>query len=354
MGTVYLADLRTGGGLTRRVAVKVLTGTAQSEAQIEARLRDEARLLGLLDDELLVGVADLVRLDGEWAVVMDYVDGADLSEVMARGPVPARALAEIGGEVAGALYRAHTAHVDGHPMGVVHRDVKPSNIRITPLGGLRLIDFGVARAAFSSREAKTRGLVLGTLNYLAPETLAGDPPTPAVDVFGLGQTLWEAATGRSWGSPLTSRERFERRVEDHLGRLPPEAAMLADVLRQMVQWDPALRPDAGVIERSLLHAASAVPGADLRTWARQVVPEVVATRVPQGHDDRVGRTWEVGAAAPSMSLPERPVAKARVARGRRAVPWLPVGCALIGGGLVGVAAAGVVAALVGVWWSTRW
>ncbi len=303
MGTVYRGELRTDGGINRRVAVKVLTAHEEMGGQLEERLRDEARLLGLLADELIVGVADLVRLDGHWAVVMDLVHGADLAEIAAVGPIPGRALAELGAEVAGALYRAHQARHEGAPLGVVHRDIKPGNIMVTSLGGVRLLDFGVARAAFANREARTVGLVLGTLNYLAPETIAGDPPTPAVDVFGLGQTLWEAATGRSWGPPVPSRERFETRVQDHMARLPSGAEALGSVLRQMVQWDPGLRPDASALEHALLRAASSIKGPGLRTWARNVVPGVLTRRAVSETDDWVGRSWVLGAVEPHTVRP---------------------------------------------------
>ena len=299
MGTVYLAELRAPGGFRRTCAVKVMTSTNPDHDHFLMRMRDEARLLGMLQDEQVLGVSELVMVDGRDAVVMEYVEGADLGDITEQGPVPPRALAELGAEIAGTLHRAHVAcHPTTHePLNVVHRDIKPANIMVTSRGGVRLLDFGVARAAFASRESQTRGLVLGTLNYFPPEVLAGADPTQAADIYGLGLTLWEAATGRRWGAPKVQQAQFERRVDQRLEDIAEEHRAILPVLRQALQWDPLLRPDGGVLERSLLHAADEAKGQGLRTWARQALPGLLQARdkkVPPA-DDLVGRTINIDA-----------------------------------------------------------
>lgn len=289
MGVVYQAELRLPRGFSRHCAVKVMKAMGPTPADFHARMRDEARLLGMLQDEQILGVSELVRVQGRDCVIMDYVEGVDLAVLSSRFAMPPKALAELGAEVAGALHRAHTARhpQTGEPLCVVHRDIKPGNLMLTPRGGVRLLDFGVARAVFDARESHTQGLVLGTLDYFPPEVLTGGGPEPTVDLYGLGLTLWECATGRPWGAPLTDRARFERRVERRLAELGPEYHTLLPVLRQLLAWDPNHRPDGGVIERSLLHVAEHAPGPSLRAWARQVVPGLVYEVRSRSTDDEL-------------------------------------------------------------------
>lgn len=321
MGTVYHAELRVPRGFSRQCAVKVMKGNSPDQEHFRARMRDEARLLGMLADEQILGVSDLVRINGRDCVVMEYVEGVDLADLIPVRTVPPRALAELGAELAGTLHRAHTArhpHTN-EPLHVIHRDVKPANVMVTARGGVRLLDFGVARAAFASRESHTQGLVLGTLNYFPPEILAGGDPSPAVDIFGLGLTLWECATGKDWGSPQVHRNRFERRVDQRLSEIQHDYQALVPVLRQILQWDPALRPDGGVVERSLLHAADQCTGEGLRTFARDVIPDLLRKRQHSAkRDDLVGRTVQIDAGdepneAPTLEPMRRAPPDARTA-----------------------------------------
>jgi serine/threonine protein kinase len=309
MGTVYHAELRADRGFSRSCAVKVMRATSPDQEHFRARMRDEARLLGMLQDEHILGVSELVRIEGRDCVVMEYVEGVDLAELVRVRNVPPRALAELGAEVAGTLHRAHTAK---HPstgdfLQVVHRDVKPANLMITSRGGVRLLDFGVARAAFASRESQTQGLVLGTLNYFPPEVLSGGEPTPAVDIFGLGLTLWECATAREWGAPQVHKQRFERRVEQRFAELGEDYVAVVPILRPSLQWEPTDRPDGGVAERAFLLAADDCAGEGLRTWAREVVPPILAQRDGLGvRDDLVGRTIPIDGSDEPDSPPTAP------------------------------------------------
>lgn len=296
MGTVYRAELRVPGGFRRPCAAKVIRVQGPDREHFVSRMRDEARLLGMLQDEQILGVTELVMVEGLDAVIMEYVEGVDLHQLLRAHRVPPRALAELGAEIAGTLHRAHTAHhpATDDPLNVIHRDIKPANVMVTVRGSVRLLDFGVARAAFASRESHTQGLVLGTLNYFPPEILAGEEPTTAVDIYGLGISLWECATGKEWGPPRVQQGRFERRVDQRLGELPSDYSPILPVLRQVLQWDPELRPDGGVVERALLHAADTSVGEGLRTWSREVVPTLLKQReAERPTDELVGRTVEI-------------------------------------------------------------
>jgi len=297
MGTVYHAELRAPQGFARTCAVKVMKSAQGDHEQFVTRMRDEARLLGMLQAESILGVSELIRVEGRDAVVMEFVDGADLSDLREGSSMPPRALAELGAELAGTLHRAHVAvHPrTGEPLRVIHRDVKPANIMVTKLGGLRLLDFGVARAAFGGRESHTHGLVLGTLNYFAPEIFVGTELTPAVDMYGLGLTLWEAAAGRDWGQPVVKRAQYAARVERRLASLSPDYAPLTDVLRGLLAFDAADRMGGEEAEAALLTLADALRGAGLRTWARDAVSSVLKARATSSREDPlVGRTIELG------------------------------------------------------------
>lgn len=300
MGTVYKAELRVpSGGFTRQCAVKVLKRGAPDQEPFRARMRDEARLLGMLQDEHILGVSELVRVEGRDAVVMEYVEGVDLSDLLNAGTVPARALAELIAVLGGTLFRAHTAKqpTSGEPLKVIHRDVKPANIMLTVRGSVRVLDFGVARAAFAARESKTQGLVLGTLNYFPPEVLSGFDPTPAVDIYGLGLTMWECATGKSWGTPDVGQAKFDSKLEQRLRLLDPSYRELVPVLRKMVAWHPSDRPSGDGVEDMLLTAAEGCVGKGLRSWAAEAVPPLLNKRVKLANsktDELVGRTVVIG------------------------------------------------------------
>ncbi|MFT4976110.1 MAG: serine/threonine protein kinase [Myxococcota bacterium] len=300
-GTVYLAELSSEQGFRRRVAVKVIQNSRPDNEMFIARIRDEARLLGLLQDDAILKVLDMVRIDGRDAVVLEYVEGIDLESVVSSGSAPSpRALAELGSAVAGALGRAHKAchpH-DQTPLNVIHRDVKPANVMLTRSGGVKLLDFGVARAKFESRESYTGHLMLGTLNYMAPEYIVTNEVSPAADVYGLALSLWEIAAGRPYGQPKVRQNTHEQRLAERLDEIRESHPQLVAVLSSMLQWDPAARPSALEAERQLMEAADQLRGASLRSWAMQVIPPILATREEAPDNaNLLGRHVDIGEAA---------------------------------------------------------
>ncbi|MBM4389519.1 MAG: protein kinase [Deltaproteobacteria bacterium] len=274
-GTVYLAELVGSRGFRRPVAVKVLAENHPDGEMFVSRVRDEARLLGLLQDEHILKVLELVRVAGRDAVLMEYVEGIDLDALIAKSErPPPRALAELGATVAGALHTAHTARhpSTGEALNVVHRDVKPANVMVTDKGGVRLLDFGVAQARFAARESRTGQFVLGTLNYMAPEYIITGEVSPAADIFGLALTLWEAAAGDVFGQPKLREDVHQKRLDERLGQISGTHAQLVPVLRQMMAWKPQDRPDGATVERQLIAAADLLRGTGLRSWAAAAVP----------------------------------------------------------------------------------
>ena len=280
-GTVYLAEFSSGQGFRRQVAVKVIQKNRPETEMFLARIRDEARLLGLLQDDAILKVLDMTQVDGLDAVVMEYVEGADLDTLMREGePPPPRALAELAAAVAGALSRAHTAvHPNtGDSLNVVHRDVKPANIMVTSSGGVKLLDFGVARARFDARESQTGQFMLGTLNYMAPEYIVTGEVSPAADIYGLALSVWEVAAGEGYGQPKIRQDAHERRLAERMARIRATHAPLVPLLEQMLRWNPPDRPTAAMMERGFLEAADSIRGSGLRMWASTQVARVIQTR----------------------------------------------------------------------------
>ncbi|MCB9760943.1 MAG: serine/threonine protein kinase [Alphaproteobacteria bacterium] len=280
-GTVYKGELIGSQGVRRTVAVKVLARNHAGRDMFLSRIRDEARLLGLLEDDYILKVLELLRIEGRDGVMMEYVEGVDMATLVEqRLYAPPRALASLGAIVAGALYKAHVAvHPGtGAPLNVVHRDVKPANVMLTGRGGVKLLDFGVAKAAFESRESYTGQLVLGTLNYMAPEYLVTGSLSPSVDIYGLALLMIECATGQVFGQPKLRQDKFEAKRERYLAGLPAEYDELIEPLRRMLAWEPAERPDGATVERWFLDIADESRGTGLRRWCAEAVPQAMAAR----------------------------------------------------------------------------
>jgi serine/threonine-protein kinase len=174
--------------LGRTVAVKVLHARYAAEPNFVARFRQEAQAAANLSHPNIVNIYDWGR-DGEtYYIVMEYVNGTDLKTLVTeRGPLDPIKAAEYAAQVCAALGVAH-----GYD--IIHRDIKPHNIVLTPDGAIKVMDFGIARAGNTTMTQT--GSVLGTAQYLSPEQAQGRSLTPASDLYSLGVTLYEMVTGR--------------------------------------------------------------------------------------------------------------------------------------------------------------
>ncbi|MDQ4068069.1 MAG: Stk1 family PASTA domain-containing Ser/Thr kinase [Actinomycetota bacterium] len=186
MAEVYLArDLL----LDRPVALKVLFPEFASDRSFVERFRREARSAANLNHPNIVSIYDWGEEDGTYFIVMEYVDGLTLREVIRRqGPLLANRAAEIGADIGAAL---HFAHVHG----VIHRDVKPGNVLITTTQ-VKVTDFGIARAGDPAESLTQAGAVMGTATYFSPEQAQGHVVDPRTDVYSLGVVLYEMVVGR--------------------------------------------------------------------------------------------------------------------------------------------------------------
>ncbi|MGB0639420.1 MAG: serine/threonine-protein kinase, partial [Myxococcota bacterium] len=260
---------------------------------------DEARLLGLLQDDHVLKVIDLLNMDGRDAIVMEYIEGIDLAfAIENKERPPKRAILEIGAIVAGTLGRAHQAKhpISGQHLGVVHRDVKPANVMITSTGGLKLLDFGIAQARFDARESQTGQMVLGTLNYMAPDYIISGEVTPALDVYGLGLTLFELFEGTVFGQPKLREDQHNVRLNERLSSLQEAHPKVADLLRNLLHWDPEQRPTAAECEQTLLSLSDEARGRSLRRYASAIVPQLLRSRSKAPDQEQLlGKTIQIGA-----------------------------------------------------------
>ena len=187
MAEVWLArDER----LDRPVAVKVLDDRLSASGEFGDTLEHEARTIARLQHPNIVAVFDVGEHEGQHFLVMEYVHGSSLRDLLRlHGRLPWSDVVRIGRQAAAALAEAHH-------QGVVHCDIKPENILVDHHGVVKVTDFGVAEAVTRTMTADDAREILGTAAYLAPEVLEGSAPTPASDVYGLALTLYEAAAGR--------------------------------------------------------------------------------------------------------------------------------------------------------------
>jgi len=297
-GTVYRAEKLGESGFSKTVALKVLNPEMSQKPEVAQRLRDEARMLGLLRHRAILQVDGLVRLGERWAVVMEYVEGVDLKDLASAGPVPLGPALEIVGEIAGALHVAYnTTGPEGGPLRLLHRDIKPSNVFVTSAGEVKILDFGVARADFGSREAETQQLRYGSTGYMSPERL-DFIDTAAGDVYALGVVLWELLTGKPYGKTSSKEARHLNRLRENLDQLWEITQGVSEELvvfaESMLAYEPEDRPLARDVERTCGALRMKLGGQFLRDWAEVTVGPLVEARRSPNQDDPNSPTMVLG------------------------------------------------------------
>jgi serine/threonine protein kinase len=197
MGEVYKArDSR----LNRTVAIKILLQQVSSNPDVQARFEREAQTIAGLNHPHICTLHDIGRHEGTSYLVMEYLEGETLADRIGRGPLPLDQTLKYAIEIADALEKAHR-------QGVTHRDLKPSNIMLTK-SGAKLLDFGLAKLRQEAQPASSpstlptnavmtgEGMILGTLQYMAPEQLEGKDADARTDIFAFGTIIYEMTTGR--------------------------------------------------------------------------------------------------------------------------------------------------------------
>jgi serine/threonine protein kinase len=201
MATVHLGKLLGPVGFARTVAIKKLHPQFAEDTEFVSMFLDEARLAARIRHPNVVPTLDVVATDGEFFLVMDYVQGETLSRLIRQAASKGETvpLPIVGAIFSGILHGLHAAHEAknerGEPLGVVHRDVSPQNVMVGLDGVPRVLDFGVAKA--TGRLQKTReGQIKGKIAYMSPEQILGGSATRVTDVYAVSVVLWETLTGK--------------------------------------------------------------------------------------------------------------------------------------------------------------
>jgi serine/threonine protein kinase/Tol biopolymer transport system component len=248
MGVVYLArDTK----LDRDVAIKALPDDWAADADRLARFEREARSLAQLNHPNIAGIYGVEEQNDRRFLILEYVEGETLADRLGAGPIPADEVLELAVEIAAGVEAAHEA-------GVVHRDLKPDNIKVTPDGKVKVLDFGLAKAdqvicGTASADAPTvttprsptiPGAILGTAPYMSPEQARGRPVDKRTDIWSYGVILYEMLTGINpfVGETVSDSIGAVIHKEVDLERLPPDLPpMVRHVIRRCIRRDLATR-----------------------------------------------------------------------------------------------------------------
>lgn len=238
MGVVYEAwDLR----LDRRVAVKFLSARFTADAESLARVEREARNAARVEHPNVVRVYGMTSIDGQLVIEMQYIEGAPLHTILAAGKLAPAVAAELLRQFLEALEACH-----GH--GVIHCDLKPGNLLVTPQGHLYLTDFGISQSIRQEGDSRSaeRGPLWGTPRYSPPEAWRGEKPDPRWDLYSAGAVIHEVLSGTSFQDACTpgmTTKSLPESASPSLAELAPElSSALSDLIADLTARDPQERP----------------------------------------------------------------------------------------------------------------
>ena len=266
MSSVHLGRLEGPAGFGRTVAIKQLHPHLAEEREFVTMLLDEARLASRVRHPNVVSVGDVVQADGQLLLVMDYVPGVSLAELLRRAlddrwPLPLPIVSAIGCGILHGLHAAHEATDErGRPLGIVHRDVSPQNVLVGSDGVARLVDFGVAKAA-GKLHTTVDGQVKGKLAYMAPEQLRSGSVDRRADIYAAALVIWESVTlrrpfGEDSDAPLV---RVQNDIPSASSARPEVPPALDELLARGLQRTPERRISSA--QQMALELAAAVPPA---------------------------------------------------------------------------------------------
>jgi serine/threonine protein kinase len=288
MATVHFGRLLGVVGFSKTVAIKRLHPQFAKDPEFVSMFLDEARLAARIRHPNVVSTLDVVALEGELFLVMEYVQGESMRALVRSaqqegGLIPPSIVATI---MVGMLHGLHAAHEAknerGEPLGIVHRDVSPQNILVGVDGVPRVLDFGVAKAA--GRTQTTRdGQVKGKLAYMAPEQIMGRQVTRATDVFAASVVLWEALTARRLFGGASEGEVVKKVLDAEI--LPPStyapglSPQLDALVLRGLSRDPAERfASAREMARALEKNVQLAPSSDVGEFVERVAGPMLSHR----------------------------------------------------------------------------
>jgi len=243
MGTVYLAVQRGVESFYKTVAVKMILDRFSRDHEFVRMFIGEAKLVADLVHQNIVQVYHLGRASGMLYIVMEYVEGANLTQFIGRHRqtgtrIPIELAAYVASRICRGLEYAHKkSDAEGHPLGVVHRDISPTNVMLTHLGEIKILDFGIAKARNLMIDHEGE-MLLGKLRYMAPEQLLHRRSDHRSDLYSLGLVLWEMLSGQKPPSGTREENRLRPASIPTIADLVPE---VPDRLREIL--DTALAPE---------------------------------------------------------------------------------------------------------------
>jgi serine/threonine protein kinase len=314
-GEVYLAEMSTATGFTKTVALKLMREDADGKPDVEQRMRDEARMLGMLRHRTIVQADDLITLSGRPAVVMEYIPGINHSTLINPkinlANIPPRVILSVIRQIADALDVAYNrpSTVTNKPLNVLHRDIKPANVRITPDGEVKVLDFGIARSDHMEREAETQEYQLGSLPYMAPELMDGGMASPASDIYSLGVTFYESVARKRFGWAGEADDLHGAQVETRMSQLDmadfgDQTDTVHALLASMLAFDSSDRPAAKDVARQCRDIERKVEGLGLEEWAPEGVQALQSEEEEADEGALSGRVLVEDSS--SARLPKRP------------------------------------------------
>jgi serine/threonine-protein kinase len=289
MATVHLGRLCGPAGFSRTVAVKRLHAHLASNPEFVQRFVDEARIASRIRHGNVVQTLDVVALDDELLLVLDYVHGESFARLRrlasaAGAAIPPRVASGIVGGVLRGLHAAHEAKsAKGVPLQLVHRDVSPQNILVGADGVARVLDFGIAKAAGRVTESVTKDLK-GKIAYMPPEQVAGEEIDRRADLFAVGVVLWEALAGER----LFRGEDPSSTMDAIYNKDPPRLAVrelgvsgaIDDVLSRALAKEPKDRFEtADAMAHALEDALPPASDREIAEWVEHVAGDALAARV---------------------------------------------------------------------------
>jgi serine/threonine-protein kinase len=297
MAEVFLARHIGAEGFERRVAIKRILPHLSDSEEFRSMFLDEARLAAQLTHPNVVHIYDFGRAGDYDFIAMEFVDGVDIGQLIKRGrkhPVPFELAARVLADVCGALGYAHRmSDASGRPLKLVHRDVSPQNVLVSYDGVVKLVDFGIAKAAFAAGRTRP-GVVKGKYAYMSPEQVEGKSLDGRSDVFSAGICLYELVTG----VPLFRRDDVTasmREIRDGKPIVPeryrPDVpdALVAIMRRALARSRDDRYPDAEAmqadLERYLKSADALATASELGAYLRRELP-------PAAHADGEEATGE--------------------------------------------------------------
>ena len=265
--------------LAREVAVKVLHRSLAGDAGFIDRFRREARAAAVLNHPNIAAVYDWGAVDGIYYMVMEFVRGASLRDILTmQGRLEPAQAADVLGQILAAVDHAHR-------QGIVHRDIKPENVIVSPDGTAKVADFGLARA-YADGTTTQAGTVTGTVQYLAPEQIRGEPADPRSDLYAVGILAFELLTGRL---PFTGETSMAIAYKHLSNRVPAPSRIISDLpagldgfVQSATERDRELRPEsAAEMRRDLAQEARELPGSESLAGLVRDHPVVIPEAGPE-------------------------------------------------------------------------